>query len=655
MRKRVTLFSFVILALACGRNRAVADPKQPTGPRNAETPLITAELATSADIAKAIREYYTKYEYLIPMRDGAKLHTIAYVPKLEGRKYPFMMMRTPYGTGPYGADNYLASQSPRTVARFAPSPRFIREGYIIVHQDVRGKFMSEGSFVDVKPHATVKGEVDESTDTYDSIDWLVKHVPNNNGNVGTWGISYPGFYAAQSAVNAHPALKAVSPQAPVTEWFMGDDFHHNGAFFMADALDFYVNFGKPRPTPTPKASWEFDHGVADVYDFYLGLGTLADASSRYMKGIPFWEDLMNHGTYDSFWKARDPRPHYRNVKPAVMTVGGFFDEQDVYGTLETYRSFEKQSPGSQNTIVMGPWTHGGWARNDGDHIGDVTFGQKTSLFYRDQIEFPFFDHHLRGGKDALLPEAYMFETGTNQWRAYAQWPPVASKQASLFLRNGFALSGETPTTTEAVDSYVSDPNKPVPYRERHSDRIEASYMVEDQRFAARRTDVLTYRSPALSTDLTLAGPIEAQLWVTTTGTDADFIVKLIDVYPENTEDPIPNPMGLRMGGFQQLVRGEIIRGKFRDSMERPTAFRPGEPSLVRFAIPDACHAFRAGHKLMIQIQSTWFPLVDRNPQKFTDIYHAKTEDFQPATHSIHHTATHPSKLTLTISSGSLPR
>ena len=655
MRATTVLFALGLGTLACaGAPRAVAEPRKAAPD---DRPIIAGELKDDAEIAKAIREHYTKYEYRIPMRDGAMLFTVAYVPKDASRTYPMLMTRTPYSVQPYGIDNYPGGQSIRALRRFAPSTRFVREGYIMVHQDVRGRLMSEGTFVDVRPHAAKKGDIDESTDTYDTVDWLVKNVPQNNGKLGLWGVSYPGFYAAQGAVDAHPAVKAVSPQAPVTEWFMGDDFHHNGAFFVADALDFYVNFGKPRPKPTPKSSWDFDHEVADVYDFFLGLGTLADASAKYMKDIPFWNDLVQHGSYDAFWKARDPRPFYKNPKPAVMTVGGWFDSEDLFGALETYRAFETQSKGAQNTLVMGPWSHGGWARWDGDRLGDVQFGQKTSLFYREKIEFPFFDHYLRGKPAPPLPEAYVFETGTNVWRTFDAWPPKGVKKTPLFFLADGKLGAAPPPAAagagEDGDSYVSDPKKPVPYRAKHSDRIDSDYMTEDQRFASRRTDVLTYATPPLTADVTLGGPIEANLWVSTTGTDADFVVKLIDVYPENFADPEPNPTGVRMGGYQQLVRGEVMRGKFRKSFEKPEAFKPGEPTLVHFTLPDTCHAFRAGHRIMVQVQSSWFPLVDRNPQTFVDIYHAIAADFRAATHRVYHAPDKASSLTLSVLSGKL--
>jgi putative CocE/NonD family hydrolase len=636
----------------------VAAPNKPTAPAADDGPLFRGDLKDDADISRAIRENYTKYEHRIPMRDGVKLFTVVYVPKDPLRTYPMMLLRTPYGVPPYGVDTYPGSQNARLLKRFAPSTQFIREGYIFVHQDVRGRMMSEGTFVDVRPHARTKGEIDESTDAYDTIEWLVHNAPQNNGKVGAWGISYPGFYAAQAAIDAHPALKAVSPQAPVTDWFTGDDFHHNGAFLLADALDFMASFGKPRPQPTTKSIWDFEHDMGDAYEFYLALGPLSNANTKYLHdSIPFWNEMMAHGTRDDFWKARDPRPNYRSIKPAVMTVGGWFDAEDLYGALETYKSMEKQSPGADNSLVMGPWSHGGWSKFDGDHLGDITFGAKTSVFYRDNIEFPFFQKHLKGKATKASAEAWIFETGTNVWQRYPAWPPPSAKAATLFLHAGGKLSGVAPAGAEdesGFDAYVSDPARPVPYRARLSNGLDHDYMTDDQRCASRRPDVLVYGTGVLDEDVTVTGSLEASLWVSATGTDADFVVKLVDVYPQNMPDPDPNPSGVRMGGYQSLVRGEVMRGKFRESFEKPSPFKPGEPTLVKFALPDTSHTFRSGHRIMIHIQSTWFPLVDRNPQTFTDIYSAKASDFHAATHRVYRTSERPSGLRIMLTRGSLP-
>ena len=626
-----------------------------------EDVLVRGPVESDADVARVIREYYTKYEYRIPMRDGVYLFTDAYVPKDSSHTYPILLTRTPYSIQPYGVDAYPSEKNPRVLRRFAPSIQLIKDGYVFVHQDVRGRMMSEGSFVDVRPNLTKplaargKADIDESTDAYDTIDWLVKNVPNNSGKVGVWGISYPGFYAAQSAIDAHPALKAVSPQAPVTNWFLGDDFHHNGALFLADAFDFYANFGKARPEPTKKsAEWKSEHEGQDVYDFFLGMGPVANANAKYLKEkISFWNDLMAHSTLDDFWKARDPRPFYRDAKPALMTVGGWLDAEDLWGALQTYSAFEKQGPRSENVLVMGPWRHGGWSRTDGDRHGDLSFGQKTSLFYREHIELPFFQRHLKGKSLPAAPEAWVFESGTNAWRSHVTWPPADVKPVTLFVHANGKLGASAPAG-DGDDAYPSDPKKPVPYRSRPGEAIDADYMSDDQRFAARRPDVLVYSTGDLDGDVTLAGPIEASLWVSTTGTDADFVVKLIDVWPADAPAPDPNPTNVQLGGYQQLIRGEVMRGKFRSSFERPEPFKPNEPTLVRFALPDVSHTFRRGHRLMVQVQSSWFPLVDRNPQTFVDIHRATEADFRSSVHRLFRTKDKPSGFKLLVQQGRLP-
>jgi putative CocE/NonD family hydrolase len=479
-----------------------------------------------------VRAHYTKHEYMVPMRDGVRLFTSVYIPKDTSRTYPILMMRTPYSVAPYGVDQYRE--------RLGPSERLAREGYIFVYQDVRGRYMSEGEFVNVRPHKPVKSgprDTDESTDTYDTIEWLLKHVPHHNGRVGLWGISYPGFYAAAGMIDAHPALKAVSPQAPIGDWFIGDDFHHNGAFFLPHAFGFLAIFGKPRPRPTTRGGQPFEYGTPDGYKFYLQLGSLANVNTRYFHNeIPFWNELMEHGTYDEFWKARNLRPHLKNIRPAVMTVGGWFDAEDLFGALKVYESVEKQSPGAYNILVMGPWSHGGWSRSDGDRLGPVSFGSKTAEFYRENIEAVFFNAFLKQGTPPDLPEAYVFETGTNQWRRYDTWPPKGTVERSLFLCEGGQVTFQ-PCRSEGFDEYVSDPARPVPFINSIAIGMTSDYMIQDQRFAATRPDVLVYQSEPLEADLIAAGPVTASLWVSTTGTDSDWIVKLIDVYPDDFPDP----------------------------------------------------------------------------------------------------------------------
>ncbi len=597
--------------------------------------LVAFDPKEGDDAAAVLSEAYVKYEYRIPMRDGVKLYTVAYVPRDRTHAWPIMLQRTPYSVS-YGVDNWPKLDSLRKLGRFAPAASFVRDGFIFVHQDVRGRMMSEGTFVDVRPHATDAKGVDESTDAYDTVDFLVKNVPANNGKVGVWGISYPGFYAAQAAVNAHPAVKAVSPQAPVTDWFLGDDFHHNGALFYEDAFAFMQGFGKERPQPTRTWEWDFDYDAADEYEFYLGLTPISNANAKHLKGkIAFWNDLLAHGTYDAFWRARDPLPFYRNVKPAVLTVGGLFDAQDLWGALATYRAFNQQSPGADVRLVLGPWRHGGWTRNTGDSLGDISFGSKTSAQYHDRIELPFFKRYLKGCTEAETSgtpaEAWVFETGTNLFQKFDAWPPPATSTRVFFTGRG-TLGTTAPDA--GFDEWVSDVSKPVPYRAKNGLTNDDLYLVEDQRFAARRPDVVVHQTAPLRQDVTVAGPVDVSLEVSTTGTDADFVVKLIDVSGFDREDPSPNPTGVHWAGFQFMVRGEVFRGRFRKSFEKPEPFVPNQPTTVHFTLPDVNHTFRVGHRLMVQVQSSWFPLVDLNPQTFVDLATAKPEDFHNATHRL---------------------
>ncbi|HEX8709108.1 MAG TPA: CocE/NonD family hydrolase [Pyrinomonadaceae bacterium] len=606
--------------------------------------LLAFAAMTRAQGAFDIKAHYTKSEQLIPMRDGVKLFTSIYVPKDGSQKYPIMLSRTPYSVAPYGADKYKDS--------LGPSAAFAQEGYIFVYQDVRGRLMSEGEFVNVRPQLDVKSgpsQIDESTDTYDTIEWLVRNVPGNNGRVGMWGISYPGFYTAAGSIDSHPALKAVSPQAPISDWFIADDFHHNGAFFLIDAFDFMTWFGPPRPRPTTEWPARFQYGTPDAYSFFLALGPLSNANALYFKNnISFWNEMMQHGTYDAFWQARNLRPHLKNIRAAVMTVGGWFDAEDLSGALNVYQAIEKQNPGIFNVLVMGPWFHGGWARAEGGALGNVQFGSQTSVFYREKIELPFFNHYLKGKPAPALPEAYVFETGANEWRTYDEWPPRNSRTQALYFQADGRLSFGMPASAQGYDEYLSDPSKPVPYINQTSISRTREYMTDDQRFAAARPDVLVYQTSELAEDVTIAGPILASLKVSTTGTDSDFIVKLIDVYPNDAPDNVPNLAGVRMGGYQMLVRGEVMRARFRNSFERPEPMTPGTPTRVEFKLPDANHTFKKGHRIMVQIQSSWFPLVDRNPQRFVDIYNATAADFQKATQRVYRSGRDGSRLLLTV-------
>jgi uncharacterized protein len=581
-----------------------------------------------------IRSRYAKSELEIRMRDGTRLFTVVYAPRDASRQYPILLTRTPYGVAPYGAENYPVS--------LGPSDRFADDGYIFAYQDVRGRQMSDGTFENMRPFNPEKhgsGDIDESSDAYDTIDWLVRNVPNNNGRVGMWGISYPGFYAAIGAIDAHPALKAVSPQAPIADWFIGDDFHHNGALFLAHAFNFFADFGQPSPRHSTVRPPLFQHGTTDGYSFFLNMGGLPNANEKYLHGrVQFWNDLMSHPIYDAFWQARNTRTHLKGMKPAIMIVGGWFDAEDLFGALNTYKSIEKESPGAYNILVMGPWYHGGWSRSDGETLGNVKFGSRTGVFFREEIEFPFFSHFLKGNGELKLPEAYVFETGRNQWRRYDTWPPRQAEARKLYLEAGSSLSLEPPKSgSSPYDEYVSDPDKPVPFIGDTAIGMIREYMVEDQRFASRRPDVLTFQTEPLHSDTTVAGPVIADLQVSTTGTDSDWIIKLVDAYPENPAEGDP-----RMAGYEQLVRGEPMRGKFRNSYEKPEPFVPGQITRVEFTLPDVNHTFLRGHRIMVQVQSSWFPLVDRNPQQFLDIYKASAADFRKATQRVYHAKENPS-------------
>lgn len=591
-----------------------------------------------------IRLHYSKSEHMIPMRDGVKLFTSVFVPRDGTKPCPFLIKRTPYGVAPYGEDKYPA--------KLGPNELFVKAGYIFVNQDVRGRFASEGEFVQVTPHVAAKGkptDVDESTDTHDSIDWLVKNIPNNNGRAGMYGISYPGFYAAAGMIDAHPALKAVSPQAPVGDWYF-DDFLHHGSFFLAHAFRWLTSNATERPKPTTEPVKPYIYPTPDGYKMFLEAGSVENIDKLYLKGsIPFWKEMMEHPNRDEFWQKRALIPHLKNVAPAVMTVTGWYDAEDLYGSFKTYHSIETQNPKIKNVLVVGPWHHGGWASVDGDKLGNVNFGSKTGAFYRAEIELPFFEKYLKDKDVPAPPEAIVFETGSNAWRTFDHWPPAKTETKRLYVQAGGKLTWTAPaaaeskpSTAEANDEFVSDPHKPVPYCEIITPKMTIEYMVDDQRFASRRPDVLTYQTEPFEDDVIVAGPLEADLWVSTTGTDADWVVKLIDVRPDA-------PEATPLAGYQMLVRSEVFRGRFRNDYAKPEPFKPGEVTRVKFELLDVLHRFQKGHRLMVQIQSTWFPLVDRNPQTFVpNIYFAKPEDFQRSTHRIFRSVEHATSLKIGI-------
>ena len=597
-----------------------------------------------------VKEHYTKYEYRIAMRDGVRLFTAVYVPKDSSHSYPFLIDRTPYSVAPYGVDQY------RT--QLGPSREFDKGGYIFVFQDVRGRFMSEGVFTEMRPHIDnkkSKTDVDDSSDLYDTIEWLLKNIPNNNGKAGIWGISYPGFFTSASMIDSHPALKAASPQAPMTDLFMGDDAYHGGAFMLAANFGFY-GFFRPQANPElpPKVRVPFDYGTQDGYQFFLNAGTLENLSKMLGGRAELWLDQVHHDTYDDYWKARNLAAHTKNIHCAVLTVGGWYDAEDLQGPFTLFHAVEKDNPGIFNALVVGPWVHGGWYRYDGNRLGRVSFASNTGDHYRKNILFPFFEQFLKGGADAKLPKAYVFETGSNVWRQYDAWPPKHTERQKLYLHGEGVLSFEpSKDDATAYDEYVSDPNKPVPFVNYVAQDVPQEYMVSDQRFAASRTDVLTYETAVLQQDVTIVGPVSPRLFVSTTGTDSDWDVKLIDVYPTDypqskLDEPQQEERGkpqtdvglpsFTMGGYQQLVRGEPFRGKFRHSFEKPEAFTPGKVEEVAFAMQDVNHTFRRGHRIMVQVQSSWFPLTDRNPQTFLNIPDAKPSDFVKATQRLYHGA-----------------
>jgi len=607
--------------------------------------------AQADEPAPDLRSQYTKYEYRVPMRDGTRLFTVVYAPKDDSRKLPFLMVRTPYSCAPYGVGQ-------GTPERLAPSKDFLKAGYIFVCQDVRGRHMSEGAWLEMTPHQEKKTsakDVDESSDTYDTVQWLLDHVKNNNGRVGLWGISYPGFYAAASSVDSHPAIKAISPQAPVTDLYMGDDSYHGGAFMLAANYGFYA-FYRPEKNPTDeREEGNFRFRNEDGYDYYLRAGNLSEMARRLDN--PLFNDAIEHDRYDAYWQIRALTPHLHGVKAAVMTVGGWFDAEDLAGPLLVNQSLGKLSPGQPHTLVMGPWVHGGWAGRPGRSLGNVNFEQDTSAFFQKNMLLPFFEHYLKDGADAKLPAAWVFETGTNVWRKFDAWPPREAKQRQLYFGAGGSLGWSAPKEASAVfDSYVSDPAKPVPYIGYAALDMPQEYMVSDQRFAASRPDVLVYQTEVLESDVTLAGPIIARLMASTSNTDVDWVVKLIDVYPAESakEDgghvrgkDVPAPTSA-MGGFQQLVRGQPLRARFRHGFEKAEATVPGQVEEMKVEMPDIDHTFRRGHRIMVQVQSSWFPLIDRNPQSFVSIRDARPEDFKPATQRVYRWSGQASSLSVGV-------
>jgi len=601
-----------------------------------------------------IRENYYKIERSIPMRDGVKLFTSIYIPRDSSEKHPILITRTPYSCKPYGKDNWKDYWNSYRKAYFM-------EKYIIVNQDVRGKWMSEGQFTDIRPYRRDKNgdETDEASDSWDTIEWLINNIPNNSGKVGVFGISYPGFYATMAAASGHPALIAVSPQAPVTNWFIGDDFHHHGAFFLMDAFNFYVGrgFGLPHTGPTMEDAPKFDYYTHDNYKFFLETGPLVNFARLAGDSIPFWHQLFDHPNYDEWWQARDARNATKDLQPAMLWVGGEFDAEDHWGAWNCYLAAEKNNPGKEfNKLVMGPWWHGQWESKGGSHLGNIYFGSNTAIWYQQNREIPFFNYYLKAKGDiSNIPEATIFITGINKWHSFSQWPPEETEIKNLYLNENGSLSWKKPDVTTNYSEYISDPANPVPYTEDVHFNRSREYMVDDQRFAERRPDVITFKTEILTAEITITGDVVADLFTSISTTDADFVVKIIDVFPDSlsyndvdiyaAEDP---RLIYPMGGYEMLVHGEVFRGRYRNSYEVPEAFIPDKIEKVQFSIGNIAHTFRKGHRLMIQIQSSWFPLVDRNPQQFVDIYKCSENDFKTATIRIYHDSYYPSKIYLPL-------
>ena len=606
--------------------------------------LMAVSFSSYSQPVETLKQKYDKQEVYITMRDGIRLFTSIYTPKNKSVTHPVLLNRTPYNIEPGGPNSFNFYMQLYN--------RYTDDEYIMAFQDVRGKYMSEGEFEDIRPVISEKKsnkDIDETTDTWDTVDWLINNIRNNNGNVGIFGISYPGFYSTMGLINAHPAVKAVSPQAPVTAWFLGDDFHHNGAFFLLDCFSFYYSNGQKHRAPTRTGYPSFKWPVPDSYEFFLSLGADKNISPEYLgDSVKFWNDAFAHPDYDDFWKARNPLPFLKNVTPAVMTVGGWFDAEDLYGALHTYAAIEKQnSPSVKNFLVMGPWSHGQWAFGKGNNLGNIYWGMDANKKFISQ-EKKFFDFYLKGEGNSEMAEATIFVTGSNEWRTFDAWPPKNVVEKTLYFQPSGVISFSVPVIKESFDEYVSDPMKPVPYTESVHIHRTTEYMTDDQRFASRRPDVMVYKTDILQEDITLTGPLTADLFVSTTGTDADYIVKLIDVLPPDTQSDLSTNIKVPLGGYQMLVRGEVFRGKYRKSFEKPEPFIPGNITEVKYAVPDVAHTFKKGHRIMIQIQNSWFPLVDRNPQKFVDIYKCSESDFQKATHRIYHDASNSSCLKVTV-------
>jgi hypothetical protein len=615
-------------------------------------PWIVCSLAVVAPAASAqgpggdgarVRAAYAKREVRIPMRDGTELFTAVYTPRAASGPVPVLLMRTPYSIAPYGADAYPA--------QLGPFPGLDAEPWIFVYQDVRGRYMSPGYYSFMTPHrgpTRRAGEVDEATDTYDTIDWVLKNIPGHNGRVGSWGNSAPGFFVAAGMLDAHPAHALAYPSAPMIDWWLGDDRHMNGLFKLSQTYNFLRNFDQPRDGPVERYPAGPDPGTTDGYAWHLRMGALSNYSRGPLQGrVAFWDSIAAHPDYDAYWQARSIWRHVKDVNPAVLTVGGWYDVEDPYGPFRLNQSLEETSRGTRRMFVVGPWSHGGWNRGDFESFGAFAMGSATGRFFRDSVGMPTFRCLLKDRCDGFrFGGALAFEAGANRWRRFDAWPPATATRTAYYLGAGGAFAATRPAAA-GVDRYVSDPAKPVPYTAGHTFGFNAQYPTEDQRFASRRPDVLVYRSEVLTRDVTVAGPVRALLHVSSTGTDADFVVKLIDEYPGGVAAEVPG--GPRLDGYERLVRPGVARARWRRGYERSVPLVANQSDSVSVPLDDVFHTFKAGHRIVIHVQSTWYPAVDRNPQVFVpNIYRATDTDFRAATMTIHRGGVRASRVELPL-------
>jgi putative CocE/NonD family hydrolase len=608
--------------------------------------LALTAVSAAAQATYDVKANYQKAEYMVAMRDGIRLYTAVYSPRQTQENLPFLLFRTPYGIGNYGPDIFRPHLGPSR-----HSYEFEREGFIFVFQDVRGKFRSEGEFVVMKPHNPRKSgtEADESSDTYDTIEWLLKNIPNNNGRVGQYGVSYPGYQTVMGMIEAHPAMKASSPQASPSDMFIGDDFHHNGAFRLMYTFDWLASNARIRRGPTDQDRHPFDPPTIDGYRFFLDLGPISNVNKKiFLNQVPEWNAYFEHPDYDGFWQKQCVLNYLKNITHPVLNVAGWFDAEDFYGPMSIYKTIEQTTPGNRSTLVVGPFNHGGWNNDaDGNSLGNIKFAGAPATYFREKVQFPFFLYHLKQKGELNLPEALAYETGSNQWRSFDSWPPRATtEQKKLYLAAGGKLSFDAPAEERAFDEYVSDPAKPVPFTMEPRFTQGHTWMVEDQRFAASRPDVLVYWTAPLEAPVTLTGELIARLYASTSGTDSDFVVKLIDVYPGKPAGK--DPAEIRMGDFQMLLSGEVFRAKYRKSFSKPEPMTPNQPTLIEIDLRDKSHRFLPGHRIMVQVQSTWFPVIDRNPQVFTNIYQATESDFRKATQRVYRSRRLPSHVAVSV-------